>query len=406
MHDIKVAFFLAYKSLIREQKSTVALTTIILSLSFLNLLFMSGILNGYVQSSIQETIDTMTLHIVIDPQENPVQKNFIPDQDMVRSEIQTIPGVLSTVRHYQLAGTIGYDKLKNSKYKYVSAPIYGIDPQQEKQVTIIHKYMKKGTYLDSLRNDEIILGSDLAGGFGGANNTDLGGVHVGDKVQVNYGNGITHTYKVKGIYEIGWTSAYAFISSGEAENILSQTNSASEILVKVDTNKKSINTYIEEIKNLFPLLKIRPYTDLLGTEAQSIYSINIVSFIVTTISIGVSAVTLFVLIYINASNKRKQIGILKAIGIKQRTIIYSYIFQALSYSLAAVIIGMSMVFFLLNPLLQQYPIQLPTGNVSLVYDFIGLISSSSAFLFAGFMAGYIPSSRITKQPILDAIWGA
>jgi ABC-type lipoprotein release transport system permease subunit len=46
-----------------------------------------------------------------------------------------------------------------------------------------------------------------------------------------------------------------------------------------------------------------------------------------SIGIVVSAITLFIVIFINAITRRKQIGILKGIGINSFAIEFSYLFQ-------------------------------------------------------------------------------
>ena len=160
--DIKTAFFIAYKTITKGHKSTVALIIFILSLSFFNLMFVSGFLSGFSDGIMKSMIDTSTAHIIVMPQEDPTRKDFILDQNSVRAQIQTIPGIVATTSHYQLGGSVAYDKENNGKFKYVSAPIIGVTQTEEKNVLTVHENMVSGEFPDNSKEDEIVLGANLA----------------------------------------------------------------------------------------------------------------------------------------------------------------------------------------------------------------------------------------------------
>ena len=56
---------------------------------------------------------------------------------------------------------------------------------------------------------------------------------------------------------------------------------------------------------------------------------DIINLIGNIVSLIIAVVVIFIVIFINTVYRRKQIGILKAIGIDRSIIIKSYIFQAL-----------------------------------------------------------------------------
>ena len=70
----------------------------------------------------------------------------------------------------------------------------------------------------------------------------LGGVHIGEKVQVTYPNGIQREYTVKGIFrarEMMQADHLAFVTRREMVSVLGRPNfsdRASEILVKADSS--------------------------------------------------------------------------------------------------------------------------------------------------------------------------
>jgi putative ABC transport system permease protein len=406
--DFKTAFFIAYKTITKGHKSTIALIIFILSLSFFNLMFVSGFLYGFSDGVMKSMIDNSTAHIIVMPQEEPTTKPFIFDQDMVRAEIETIPGVVGTARHYQLGGTLSYDKEKDGNFKYTSAQIIGVTQSEEKNILTINKYMVSGKFPDNLKDDEIVLGANLSGGFGTKQTKDLGGATVGSKIQINYSNGITRTYTIVGIFKlsmVGSVASAAFISTSEAESLLSTYNSASEIMVKVDLEKNTLDEYTNKINQMIPNLKLEKYTSRLSTVGILVTAFNLIAVIVSVISIIVSAITIFVMIYVNAVSKRRQIGILKAIGIKESIIEVSYIIQSIFYSVLGIIGGLIVIFFIVIPIMAVKPITMPFGNAVLVYTSFGIIINIGSLIVAGILAGYIPAKIVAREDILKSIWG-
>ncbi|HUD44290.1 MAG TPA: FtsX-like permease family protein [Patescibacteria group bacterium] len=407
MNDFKTAFFIAYKSILKGSRSMLGLLIFILFLSFFNMMFISGVLNGISYSEVEALKSFMSSDLVINPQELPVHKQYILNQNEVRAEIASIPGVVATTRHYLLAGSLVFDKDKNGQYKSVSGTIIGFDPSDENKVLTFNKLLMAGQFLSDTDTDQIVISGALAGGYGEVAPNDLGGAKVGDKIRITYSNGIMRTYTVKGIYNDVMGIYETFISAKEAESVLSVYNSANQILVKTDDNSNTIDSYETKIKAMEPNLKVQNYNDIIASFASFLQALDLISFVVGVISVIVATITIFVLIYVNALNKKRQIGILKAIGIKQSIIINAYILQSLFYTFCGVSLGVVMVFLVLQPLLISHPIPLIQGlmNLILIYSPTGIILSILSFIIAGYLAGRTPAWLVARQDILKAIWG-
>jgi len=71
--------------------------------------------------------------------------------------------------------------------------------------------MIAGSYLGKGDTGEIIIGKIIAGDPTIPAEEEfysyLGGVRVGDSITVEFGNGYTKDYRVKGIFSTGWTSS-------------------------------------------------------------------------------------------------------------------------------------------------------------------------------------------------------
>ena len=407
MTDIRTAFFIAYKTITKSHKFTVALIIFVLSLSFFNLMFVSGFLAGFSDGIMRSMIDNSTAHLIVMPQEEPTREEFIPNQDKVREQIQAIPGVIGTTRHYQLGGSVAYDEENDGKYKRVSAPIIGVTQTEEKEVLSVYKNMVSGEFPDDLKDDEIVMGASLSGGFDTQQTTDLGGAKVGEKVLVTYSNGTTRTYTIRGIFKItmGSISNTAYISANEAETVLSTDNSASEIMVKVDLANNTLDEYANQIETVAPNLKIDKYTNRLATVGVLVKAFNVIAVIVSVISVIVAAITIFVMIYVNAVSKRRQIGILKAIGIKESIIELSFTIQSLFYATWGIIAGLILIYWGVIPFLTIRPIPMPFGNASLVYTSLGIFINIASLVITGILAGFIPARIVAREDILKSIWG-
>jgi ABC-type lipoprotein release transport system permease subunit len=382
------------------------LMMLILSLSYFNMLFVPGVFSGLYNTVVGLVVNTSTLDVVVSPQELPNPKSFIDNEQTLRTQFETIPGVVGRTRTYLTAGSLSYDKRKDGVYKTVSGQMIGIDPVGSAKLLTINDYLVKGEPLQEGDTDKIILSAGIAGGYGLPVPSDLGGVSVGDKVDVVYGNGVARTYTVKGIVKIVFGTALSsvYITSKEAESVLSASNQASQILIKTDKSHTP-EYYSERIASMAPNLKVQKYTDLLAAIDPILTAFTLIATIVSAISVVVAAVTIFVMIYINAASKRRQIGILKAIGIKQHIIILSYVLQSMFYVVCGVFVGMIFVFLFLSPFLATHPIQLPFGPLIPSFGPKLILESIALFFVAGLFSGYVPSRLVAREEILKAIWG-
>lgn len=407
LRSLKIAFFLGYKSITKGNKATAILMVFILSLAFINQVFIAGILNGIVEAINKQFVNNMVSNIIVDPQEEPTRKNMISGASRLQEQIETIPGVVATARHYKMGGTIFYDKEKNGKPISVSAQIVGIDPEQEKKISGLYAKIIEGRYLESSDRDGVVIGVTIAGGYGDAGEfRSLGGVKTGETIKIAYAGGFTKDYKVRGIYRAKFEEVDmgVFISAKEAEAILSVYDSASQILVKTQMTGFE-KRYIKEIEAMAPNLKVREWSEYMGGMGGINESFGIITLIISAIGVAVAGITIFILIYINAVNKRRQIGILKAIGISENIIICSYVLQALFYSVTGTAIGLMLAVFIVTPYFAANPIELPIGDSGLVLSDSTIFYSALSMLVAGLIAGFIPAWQTARENILKAIWG-
>jgi len=413
MGNLKLALFLAFKSIIKGNRWALILIILVMSLSFANLLLTPSILSGVTNTLTQQQIDTLYGNIVIDP---PPTEHYLSRASLIEKKIEQIPGITGVSTHLNSSAFIEYQwKEKDSpldKGESGTWSVIGIDPAREVNVTTIHEHIIQGSYLDGNDRDEIVLGVEIAGGDRAqtAEFLTLQVVKVGDEVRLTYPNGIQREYRVKGIFqakEMTQADRLAFITNKEMASVLGRQvydDRASQILVRTQQGFEE-NQLIQEISSLGIDAEVRSWSEYGGAMGGIVSSFDVIASLIGTIGLVVAGIVMFIVIYINVINKRRQIGILRAIGIKRDVIIGSYLTQAIFYAILGIIFGGLIFGYGIQPYFEFHPLDLPLGQVSLAVRALTISSAVLGLLIAAVLAGLIPVISITRQRIIQAIWG-
>ena len=165
MGNLKLALFLAYKSIIKGNRWALVLIILVMSLSFANLILTPSILSGVTDTLDEQQVNTLFANIVIDPEED---KYYLDHVSQWENKIKQIPGVIGVSSHLNTGAFIEYQwREKDSpsdRGKSGTWSVIGVNPQQEVNVTTIHEHIIDGSYLDESDRDEIVLGVEIAGG--------------------------------------------------------------------------------------------------------------------------------------------------------------------------------------------------------------------------------------------------
>ncbi len=398
-NDIKVGILSAKSSIKRGNKKTLAFIIFVLALIFMNLVFLPSMIGG-VSGMFTDFMQYPYGDIVIEPMgDNP----YINNADSVLQKVRAVPDVSAATKRLDAGVSIQY------KQKVVGSTITGLLPSEEYDVSNYHNIIVDGEFLGDLARDEIIIGAMLVEGYFGSETYDnLGGVRVGSLVDVTYSNGVVRTYKVKGIMEGTWegTDLNALIHYKEIQDVFGLDGSeATSVVMRVknpqDAAKvkgKIISVGVNE-----PVFTNAEKSDAILRQAmQSIDMINVVSKYVSLI---IGAALILIIIYINVLNRKREIGILKAVGISPSSIVISYAFISMFYVVMGILAGLvlyfiSMFYFKANPVMFYENIKLvPEIQVGLI------INSIFTMLIMSVIAGIIPAWRVSKESILEAIWG-
>lgn len=396
---VSVAFFLAIKSIQNGNRFTLFLTIAIMGLVFVNLVFLPSIISGVIVNYNAQSIDYTYGNLVIEPEE---QEIYISNVASLQQKVNQIPNVLGSSPRIQIGATYNY------RGKTITGSLVALTPRYEEQVTKIHTKIKDGEFLSDGDSDAIVLGATLAGNIDKTKDKSdsLGGPQVGDFVQVTFNNGAVRSMKVKGILSSGVYSVdqFGFVSTKEMQEVLGIGDKATSLLVKMaengneDQDKLLLMEYgVRE--------EIRTYDEKSGRIVKdAVTAFEIINAISTAVSLVIAIVVIFIVIFINTINKRRQIGILKAIGIHKNVIVLSYIFQVLFIATCGSIIGLILAYILVT-YLNINPLVFPGGAVYPIVEAGPFIRSMIFLYLVSLISGFIPSYKTTNEPILEAIRG-
>jgi putative ABC transport system permease protein len=404
--SLRVTVFLAWKSIIKGNIGVTILTILILILVALNLLFVPGLINGIIASANGQLINNYSGNILIGVKGHTLQINHV--EDFIR-QIESLDGVVAATARNNIGATIKY-KDKQVEERRVNSTIYGIMPEKEPKVFEVSRWLVEGSYLEPRDNNQILLGVQLAGIDDEKlelYTRSLRHVHAGDKVTVTYSNGSVKEYKVKGIFRTGFiqTDLQAFVSETEFESIIpSMHDMASNIHVKLENGVRP-EEVIEHIKIFRENLDYQTWEQNAGIVNSMTTSFQLINQILDVVNALVAGVTIFIVTYVDVVNKRRQTGILRAIGIKSPPIISSYLLRALFYVVIGLVLSWLCFIYAIMPLEASHPFHFPFGPVFLSVDLPLLIRTAILLSAVSLVAAFIPVWLVMRIKIMDAIWG-
>lgn len=412
--DIKVGLFLAKRELKRANKWTTSLIVFVMLLTFLNLVVVSGILIGLIQGSLDQNKKFSSGDVIISSFLN---KDKIDNSQEVIKIVENLPGLRAYSARYTAGGSLQADYrnvlLKDEKPNSVAGQVSGINPVKEDEVTKLSSLIVEGSYLEPTDTDSIVVGSFW---FRKYNKNEFPGlttfnenVAVGSRLLLTI-NGASKEYILKGILKskVNEVDGGMFILDSEFRKLSGRSDyNLNQIAIslvegtdpvvskqaliasgvdkngRVQTSEEAIPQFLDQVKTTFGLL------------GNAISAIGLV----------VAAITIFIVIFVNAITRRRYIGILKGIGIAPRAIIISYILQSILYALIGAIVGTIMVFAFLKPFFDANPINFPFSDGILVATVDGTAIRIAILLMATIIAGYIPARIVIRQNTLSAILG-
>jgi len=412
MNALRVGLFLAIRYVRRSNVWATLLIVFIMLLTFLNVVVVRGILIGLPIGAVEVYNEQYSGDVLV---ESFPERSYIENSTYVSAVLESTEEVQAFSPRYISGGLVEANYKQSRKDSEladnVSAPITGIDPAMEDAVTGLAEQVVEGDYLDGDDLESVMIGSQLIDRYnlGPLGDESLEDVYPGTKIRISI-NGNTREFTVKGIVKtkIGDVSRRVYMLDQSARKMMGRFDyNVDEVAVRAKSGVSPENLKASlYASGLDEYALVETSRESQGQFTQDIEdTFEILGVIIGLIGLIVASITVFIVIFINAVSRQKQVGILTGSGVSSLSIELSYVFLSIFYAAIGVVLGTVVLYGVIMPYFLENPIDFPFSDGILVAPYLDTAVRSGLIVFATIVAGYIPASIIVKKNTMNAILG-
>jgi lipoprotein-releasing system permease protein len=352
------------------------------------LIVVLAVMSGF-DNDLREKIVGTNSHIIIE------KEGGISNYNGLVNEVNKIPHVKAS------SPFLNGQALIRQKEQVLGVILRGIDPEREKGVTNIQKYLESGTL--ELKKNTVMIGKELSSRLG---------LNIGDTISlISAVDPKPKDFKIEGIFNSGmfeYDMNLVFTNLETAQSFYATGNVAGGIGVKVDDVNRAdrikkdvqekigfdywVRSWSELNKNLFSALKLE----------------KIVMFIILALIVVVACFNIASGLIMMVMEKTKDIGILKSIGADNRSIRKIFMLDGFLIGFAGTFIG-AIGGFGLCYLLKTYQfIKLPKDiyyidRLPVNLELLDSVTVIAAAILISLLSTFYPSWQAAKMEPVEAL---
>lgn len=325
---------IAWRNIARSPARSL-ITVSAIAIGLCSLIFLKGFVNGADQQMAENYTDLLIGHIQI--HKTGFQKNMSIEKSM--GGLENIKDALrKTPQTAAFSERVKDFALISSPEGSAGILLLGVDPVSEKNVSTIHRRLRRGEFLKKDDNDKILIGAQLS------DNLKAG---LGDKVvimsQASDGSVAAAAYEVAGIIETGAEEidkGLALITLKAAQDLLVLNGKVSEIVLKlgslgeVDAATRLLKTKINQTK--FEVLNWKEISPQVYQWLQfdAVFTNLILFIVLLVVATGILNTILMAVL-----ERTREFGIMLALGTKPGQIVFTVTAESFFLGLIGTFIG-------------------------------------------------------------------
>lgn len=296
-------------------------------------LFVISVSAGLNEQRTQDAINTYISHIQIHNPEFIKDNNVefrIENMDQLRMTLNSDSNVVGFSEHVVLSGMV------SSSTGGYGARITGIDPEQEKSVSIMHEKVVDGAYFEGMKSNPIFIGKKLA---------EKLKVDVRKKIVLTFqkdnGDIVTGAFRVVGMYKTSNAKAdeiNVFVRSEDVNRLLEESAGFHEVSIIT----KDLATVDEEAASLgasLSGLSVRSWKEVspdLGYADEIMMQMLyiIIGIILLALSFGIINTMLMAVL-----ERKRELGMLMSVGMNKIKVFFMIVIETVFISMVGGPIG-------------------------------------------------------------------
>jgi lipoprotein-releasing system permease protein len=337
-----ISWFLALRFL-REGRMQSVLIVAGVSVGVAVMVFLSALIGGLQESLVAQTLGTQA-HVVVRPPDEaarPLRRDGAAVAVAARVE-QTAQRARSIVGWQQVVAGLAATPGVTAVSPVVSGPavalrgnanravvLYGVDPDRFAAIYPVRARMVAGRFEPT--GTSCVIGRELA--------ADLG-VAVGDRVRLVATGGVGDVYLVAGVFDLGNREVnrrWVVVATRGAQTMLDLVGGVSSVELRVRDifAADAVAADVAARTGLVADSWMKTNAQLLvALRSQASSSQMIQFFVILAVAMGIASV-----LVVSVVQKRREIGILRAMGTSRRTVLWVFLLQGALVGLAGSAIG-------------------------------------------------------------------
>jgi len=276
-------------------------------------------------------------------------------------------------------------------------PVFTVGINPEDATRLYHVSLEDGRLLKPDEDDGVIFGASTAATLG---------IKINDTVTLNVqGGGVGKKFHVVGFLRAigaGELNIGCFITLEAAQQLLNREGYVSNLLIVLDDPSKG--EYLEQtLRNMFEDASVVREEELMRQIDRIMNVINGVLLALGSVSLAVGALGILNTVMMSVHERRREIGMLKAVGAERWHVLFLFLSEALIISIIGGLIGCGLGLagvYLIQWLVSMIGLNL-TVPLLIAPDI--LVGAFAVAIIIGIIAGIYPSWKASNVPPVEAL---